>query len=345
MSLNQIEIYKGEIWQKSGCLDFENSFVKMVEQMLSVSGYTRTDNVFVWQKQSRCVYIAVVDDVVRFDQPSGQSALEHMTDQDLLVTDNWIARPTRAQLCQLPASWSGIYSYVPDAVDDSVPVRNFGLCVNRLDHDRLAVFCELARISNIDQHVYANVNCTVHDQNLSDSKKRDSAMEIFQSTQGPIQQNIDAMFWKVHDKLPYRNHELTVEQVHAASRVNVIMETYSQDHTVALSEKIFRALVTPRPWVVYAGRYAVARLRQLGFDVLDDLVNHWEYDDLTSRDLMKYQIMVSMARKTVSLHPDNIDLQTRLVQAAVHNQATLQHMRSRLASDLGNWFRDFSLKL
>jgi hypothetical protein len=123
------------------------------------------------------------------------------------------------------------------------------------------------------------------------------------------------------------------------------METYSQDNAVALSEKIFRALVTPRPWVIYAGRHAVARLRQLGFDVLDDLVDHWEYENLTSRDLMKYQIMVSVALRTVNLHPDNIDLQTRLVQAAVHNQATLQHMRSRLAGDLGNWFRDFAQKL
>lgn len=345
MSLNQIEIYKGEIWQKSGCLDFENSFVKMLEQLLSVSGYTRTDNFFVWQKQNRRVYIAVVDDVVRFDQTPDQSALDLMTDQDLLVTDNWIARPTRAQLCQLPASWSGIYSYVPDAVDSSVPVRNFGLCVNRLDHDRLAVFCELARISNIDQHVYANVNCTAHDRDLTVQEKQQEFSRIFNTAFDMVQDSLQPSFDVLKTQIPYQNHNLTVEQVHAASRVNVIMETYSQDNAVALSEKIFRALVTPRPWVIYAGRHAVARLRQLGFDVLDDLVDHWEYDVLTSRDLMKYQIMVSVALRTVNLHPDNIDLQTRLVQAAVHNQATLQHMRSRLASDLGNWFRDFSLKL
>lgn len=341
MSLNQIEIYQGEIWTKSGCLDFENTFVKMVEQMLTVAGYQRTDQYFSWQKQQRRVYIAVVDDVVRFDQP-GQSALDLMTDLDILVTDNWVSQPIQPNICGLPRSWTGIYHYIPDALDEQIPTRDVGFCVNRLDHERLAVFCELARVSNLEHSVYGNVNCEAHDQNLTAGAKQEMAHAVFQSMQQPIQHSIDATYWKIKKQLPFRNHDLTVEQVHAASRVNIVMETYCQDHTVALSEKIFRALVTARPWVIYAGRYAVARLRQLGFDVLDDLVDHNSYDHLTSRDQLKYQVIVSTALHTANACPV---INHRCQQAAAHNQQLLAHYRSQLAVDMGTWFRDFAQKL
>jgi hypothetical protein len=341
MSHSQIEIYQGEIWQKSGCLDFENAFVKMLEQMLSVSGYTRTDNFFVWQKQQRRVYIAVVDDVVRFNVTYDQSALDLMTAQDLLVTDNWIARPTRAQVCALPRSWSGIYAYSPDAVDADIPPRDFGLCVNRLDHERLAVFCELARITNIDQAAYVNVNCTAHDQDLDPVQKQKEFARVFSTSIDTIQHRLGPSFEVLKSQVPYRNHGLTVEQVHAASRVNLVMETYYQDNAVALSEKIFRALVTARPWVLYAGRSAVARLRQLGFDVLDDVVDHNSYDELTSRDIMKYQAVVATAQRVLA----NSHTASRIQQAADHNQQHLFQLRSQLAQDLGSWFRDFTQKL
>jgi hypothetical protein len=323
-------------------LDFENAFVKMLEQMLSVSGYTRTDNFFVWQKQQRRVYIAVVDDVVRFNVTHDQSALDLMTSQDLLVTDNWISRPTRAQVCSLPRSWSGIYAYCPDAVDADIPSRDFGLCVNRLDHERLTVFCELARITNIDQAAYVNVNCTAHDRDLDLAQKQQAAQRMFDTVRTPIQHDIDAVFQQIKHQMPYRNHGLTVEQVHAASRVNLVMETYYQDNAVALSEKIFRALVTARPWVLYAGRSAVARLRQLGFDTLDDVVDHNSYDELTSRDELKYRVVVAAAQKVVLANSHTV---SRIQQAADHNQQHLFQLRSQLAQDLGSWFRDFTQKL
>lgn len=346
MSLNQIEIYKGEIWTKSGCLDFENTFVKMVEQMLQMAGYQRTDQYLAWQKQQRRVYIAVVDDVVRFSRDYDQAAVDQMTPNDLLITDNWISKPTQADICQLPHSWFGIYGYVPDSVDPDIPVRDFGLCVNRIDAERLSVFCELDRICDIEQELYGNVNCEAHDRNLSDQDRQQEFARIFYSSLAATTRSAcSASFNRLKTQIPFRNHSLTVEQVHAASRVNIIMETYCQDHTVALSEKIFRALVTARPWVVYAGRYAVARIKQLGFDVLDDVVDHARYDHLTSRDLTKYQILVNVAKQTLDAHPDSVEFQNRLARAAKHNQQLLAHYRSQLALDIGTWFRDFAQKL
>lgn len=342
MSHKQIEIYQGEIWRQSGCLDFENTFVSMVEQMLQVAGYQRTDQYLAWQKQQRHVYIAVVDDVVRFSRDYNQAAVDQMTSNDLLVTDNWISKPTQADVCYLPNSWFGIYSYSPQAVDPAVPLRDFGLCINRLSHERLAVFCELARYGAIDQTTYANVNCEAHDRDLSDLDKQQDFQRIFKTSPDTVRRSLQTAFDQLHTRMPYRNHDLTVEQVHAASRVNIVMETYCQDHTVAFSEKIFRALVTARPWVVYAGRYAVARLRQLGFDVLDDLVDHNRYDDLVSRDLDKYHVVVSAAHAAAH---ESSGSASRCQAAAEHNQQLLAHYRSQLVRDLGAWFQDFAQKL
>jgi hypothetical protein len=74
--------------------------------------------------------------------------------------------------------------------------------------------------------------------------------------------------------MPYRNHDYSVEQSHVQAWLNMVIETYSSDTCIALSEKTFRALVTPVPFMVYAGRYTTARLTQMGFDLMPDLVNH-----------------------------------------------------------------------
>lgn len=343
MSHKQIEIYQGEIWQQSGCLDFENTFVHMVQQLLTVAGYTATSHGMIWQRHDRRVYLAVVDDVVRFDPAPDQSALNCMTSQDLLITDGWISKPVAADICQLPISWYGIYSHQPVLVAH-MPQRRYGLCVNRLDATRLAVFCELARVSNLDLDAYVNFNCQAHDRDLSDQEKQQQFCDVFYASSNIVQSELDPVFLSLQHQVPYRNHDLTVEQVHAASLVNLVMETYYQDSSIAFSEKIFRALVTARPWVVYAGRWAVARLRQLGFDVLDDLVNHHAYDEANSSEL-KYRVMVAAARQAADRVMQDPAALARCQAAAEHNQQLLAHYRSRLAADLGTWFRDFAQKL
>ena len=343
MSHKQIEIYQGEIWTKSGCLDFENTFVRMVQQLLTVAGYTATNHGMVWQKHDRRVYLAVVDDVVRFDSASGQSALDCMTSRDLLITDGWISKPVLAEICQLPRSWYGIYSYQPAPVDH-MPQRRYGLCVNRLDAERLAVFCELARVSDLAQDAYVNFNCQAHDRDLSDQEKQQRFCDVFYASSNIVQSELDPVFLSLQHQVPYCNHDLTVEQVHAASLVNLVMETYYQDSSIAFSEKIFRALVTARPWVVYAGKWAVARLRQLGFDVLDDLVNHHDYDEANSREL-KYRVMVAAARQAADKVTQDPAVLARCQAAAEHNQQLLAQYRSQLAKDMGTWFQDFAQKL
>ena len=51
----------------------------------------------------------------------------------------------------------------------------------------------------------------------------------------------------------------------------------NEDHVV-FSEKLFRALQLPRPWMLFCSPQSVKLLKSYGFDVLDDYVDHG-YDE------------------------------------------------------------------
>jgi hypothetical protein len=122
----------------------------------------------------------------------------------------------------------------------------------------------------------------------------------------------------------------------------MIVETYSGKNTIAISEKIFRALVTPVQWTVYAGKYTVAYLKSLGFDVMDDIMDH-RYDqlDIESNDRGKLVefvwIGISTAEQLKTMPRDQ--LIQRCQQAAAHNQALLLHMRQQWPADFVTWWQ------
>ena len=80
----------------------------------------------------------------------------------------------------------------------------------------------------------------------------------------------------------------TLEQCIIDTNVSLILETYTRDNVIVFSEKIFRALQLPRPWLLYCSPFSIELLRSHGFDVLDDIVdtaydtekNHWMRLDL-----------------------------------------------------------------
>jgi len=82
--------------------------------------------------------------------------------------------------------------------------------------------------------------------------------------------------------IPYNNIEpklLGLEQCIIDSRVSLVLETYISDDHIVFSEKIFRTMQLPRPWILYTSPGAVNLLKSYGFDVLDDYVNH-SYDSI-----------------------------------------------------------------
>ena len=102
------------------------------------------------------------------------------------------------------------------------------------------------------------------------------------------------------------------------SKLTFVVETYSHNNVISYSEKIFRALQTPRPWVLFASPNAVTVLRNYGFDVLDDMVNHREYDSILRQE--------RRVDKILNLIPKIEFNYDRCAEAKIKNQKLLEDL-------------------
>lgn len=137
--------------------------------------------------------------------------------------------------------------------------------------------------------------------------------EIFQSEHEQLQ-----------GKIPYKSFTNSLEHAILDSERTVILETFF-DNPVAnvFTEKIWRSIQLPRPWLLLNSVGAVARLRDWGFDVFDDYVDH-SYDQEPQN--FKRQTMILDQLLTPIDYTDSVleDFERR----AQHNQQLLQGLQS-----------------
>lgn len=113
----------------------------------------------------------------------------------------------------------------------------------------------------------------------------------------------------------------TLEQCIIDTNISLISETYVIDKAVVFSEKIFRALQIPRPWLLFCSCQSIELLKQYGFDVLDDYVDT-SYDTIkiawNRMDAILDQLETFINRRYT---PKDYE---RFRQAAKHNQDLLE---------------------
>ena len=126
--------------------------------------------------------------------------------------------------------------------------------------------------------------------------------------------------------LPYNtvNAHGTLEQCIIDSRVSLVIETYTSDSDIVFSEKLFRTLQLPRPWLLYCSPGSVEFLRSHGFDVLDDYVDHG-YDDIVSHHARLTNVLDQL-ETFVGCTYSQQDYD-RFRQASRHNQKLLQQFQ------------------
>jgi hypothetical protein len=95
--------------------------------------------------------------------------------------------------------------------------------------------------------------------------------------------------------------------------------------------------------MVYAGRYTTARLTQMGFDLMPDLVNHRADFNLEKQTGEFGDRLVDFVRdgdESVAAIKTQSFEQTkqRCQQAANHNQQLLAKMKSAWAVDFAQWW-------
>lgn len=339
------EIYQGQIFQSSQCIWHENTILDFLRSNLIDLGYKSTDlSNKVWQRGNRNVVVCLVDDFTTCDQTYAKN-LSTMFDRDtVVITDNYVNVPTQYPVLRLPDSFLGIYSHDPGTVDWQ-PERRFCFSVNRLDNKRMLLFLELQMRCNLDPSLdYVNFNCwSWSGDNTSKQGLQQNFSDQWTLLESTYHDVYHDTYAALQNHVPYKNHDITVETAHTKAWLNMVVETYSSDNVIAVSEKIFRCLTLPVPWMVYSGRFSVARLRQLGFDVLDDVVDH-EYDGMIENRTAAYGDKlvdwIYQGSETVNRMKslDRTWLDQRLRHSALHNQQLLLTMRRRWPADFAQWW-------
>lgn len=205
----------------------------------------------------------------------------HNQSQQLLVTNNWID-PTalgQHQYQSLSPWFYGIYAGDPGQ-SDIVPTRAFNCLIKRMDTIRQSWLYQFVRREMLHQgHVSFMMDVSRHYMNR-EANPTETAHEIFEKQYQAHCQIFTAEHDKIKTQVPYRSFDSqwSLDHVVMQSKFSIILETYFIDpRMITLSEKTLRCLKLPRPWIVFSTKGTVQYLRELGFDVLDDVIDH-SYD-------------------------------------------------------------------
>ena len=241
--------------------------------------------------------------------------------------------PIVAKIVRTSNSFYGMY-YVPYTWHNTKIKKDFNCFINRMDPIRQSWFYQFIRRGLLDQG-YVSFNMDV--SRLNDVSHL-SPTEVFE------QQFIThlSIFKDEHEVartiVPYKNFieadDFDLAPVVLSSKFSIILETYFDNNDIVTwSEKTFRCLQLPRPWLLFGPAHAVKHLRNMGFDVLDDICYHNNYDNIESE--IERQIKILDIAQTMC----NIDitpLMPRLEKAAKHNQKLLSSWYDTFDADFKN---------
>lgn len=229
----------------------------------------------------------------------------------------------------IPDSFYGMYGG-PVTYRDYQPEKDYNCFMNRIDPNRQSWLYQLIRRGIFDRGFVTF--------NMDPRMKTTPPIEIFEQQ---FEQQL-TIFKPEHEyirsQVPYRNFPIDAKlnDIIMKSRFSIVLETYFDINTViTYSEKIFRCLKLPRPWIMFAMAGAVENLRRMGYDVLDDVVDH-SYDSIDFC-IDRQVALLDLAEKMCNLEytPALVD---RLNRAAQHNQALLDQHQPNFFPDVAATF-------
>lgn len=284
--------------------------------------FYRTDPIFkVWNHAEReCHQFArshgvnaYLIDAIPLDRWLSQSNPPAVTNS--IVLDDI---PETHRLHHTEKNFYGVYYYPYPCQIPETTTKSYNCFINRMDPIRQSWLYQLIR-RNIFHQGYVSFNMDISRIPVLGHLTRQDAFE-------KTFQEVLKIFQPEHDfiktSVPYKNFvchgDLT--QTILDSRFSIVVETYfDKNNVITYSEKIFRALQLPQPWLLFGPKHAVKYIKAMGFDVLEDLVNHDYYDNIETAIERQCKIL-DLAQDFVNKTFD----QDRCIKAARHNQNTLR---------------------
>ena len=232
----------------------------------------------------------------------------------------------------LPPSWYGSYAgEIP--VVDTQPTKAYNCFINRVDPIRQSWFYLLSRQGIFNQgYISFNLFQTAKAQEMHGYT---TAQEIYEVNFNKCLHNFEVEHLALKSLIPYKNFnpEIQISEVIMDTKFSLVLETgyTSNGGVITFSEKIFRCLKLPRPWIAYTMPGAIAYLKQLGFDVVDDLVDH-SYDNI-EHDIERQTAVLNLAVEMCNFNLSDKNLQ-RLKEAVKHNCKLLDTLNQTVLNDI-----------
>jgi hypothetical protein len=253
----------------------------------------------------------------------------------ILITNNWIS-PSSLNSKYYEQFASSLYGmYAGDvSIEDIVPTQNFNCFINRMDPIRQSWLYQLIRRDIFNQG-YVSFNMDISRHILF--KQCDATATPAEVFEDQFHQKLSIFEFEhnyIKDQVPYCNFDPGTElnQIIMQTKFSIVLETYAdRNEIITFSEKIFRCLKLPRPWIMFAMKDAVKYLRNLGFDVLDDIVDH-SYDSIEF-DIDRQTKMLDIAQELCKIEFTNAII-NRMKTAAEHNQQLLSKFYSTFKNDI-----------
>lgn len=238
----------------------------------------------------------------------------------VIVTDNYMLQSHIA----LWPEYFGTYLYNPQYID-RLPTALYNCFINRPDGFRQSWIYKFVEHNLLDDGI-VSYRCVYNARDLP-PEVEGNAQKVFEY----YFQKDNTNFAKEHELVKHRmpmRIEGTLDQAIIDSKISLILETYfEKNHSVALSEKIFRTLQLPRPFLLFSSLGAVEFLRVCGFDVYDDIVDH-SYDQLDVESHIKQSILLDQIKSWQSINY-SANLVARLQKGCKHNIDRLVDLKNK----------------
>lgn len=329
MTLYHKKTHRDAIWVYH---DYTIDIQRQINQAIESAGFTpvslskewkycQYDMPVLWQRGDQIISWRVEDSLFMEDREAWTRPKPNA-----IISDNITLKPIAGHHLSLYPEHMHVY-YFDYPYEEREPRWAFNCFMNRISGDRSIVFYELIRRKLLDAGL-VSFNCFRPGDNRDSWDTTDNTEKNYDWQY----ESADLSKYSVeHEQgrklIPYNNfenQELALEECILDSKISLVLETYISDDHLVFSEKIFRCMQLPRPWLLYCTPGTISKLREYGFDVLDDYVNHG-YDNEPIH-FVRLDLILNELEQAIKKEYVDSDY-TRFAQAAKHNQNLLLEYR------------------
>ena len=172
------------------------------------------------------------------------------------------------------------------------------LCLNRTPKDHKVVFCDFLKKNNVLDDSYYSI--------LWNDSERSFIEEDY-------------------DSAMHARHENLID-IYQNSAINLITETEWDSNVLSvdstfISEKVFRGLAFPRPFIVIGQKHVLKNLQKLGFRTFSDIIDE-SYDNMDDSKRMKaiQKIVLDLANKSKE---EIFEMWEKCIEIYEHNRKSI----------------------